>query len=59
MMDSSKAQLDRQTDPDQKCDTKGLGEFIDLDEAVLRAQGREAQLGRSFSWLGALGLAFR
>ena len=31
----------------------------DVDDAVLRAQGRETQLKRSFSWIGALGLAFR
>ncbi|KAL4906340.1 hypothetical protein BDW74DRAFT_177354 [Aspergillus multicolor] len=33
-------------------------EVVDLDEAVLRAQGHEAELERSFSWVGALGLAF-
>lgn len=40
-------------------DAKDLGEVIDLDEAVLRAQGHDAELNRSFSWVGALGLAFR
>lgn len=38
---------------------KALEKTTDLDDAVLRAQGREAQLKRSFSWIGALGLAFR
>ncbi|KAJ6094544.1 hypothetical protein N7467_002057 [Penicillium canescens] len=43
---------------DSQNEMKGIGENIDLDEAVLRAQGHEAQLERSFSWIGALGLAF-
>ena len=60
-MEASKSQLDRQEHPDLDLqpDTKGIGEFLDLDEAILRAQGREVELGRSFSWFGALGLAFR
>ena len=40
-------------------DQKILAKTTDIDDAVLRAQGREAQLKRSFSWIGALGLAFR
>ncbi|OJJ75768.1 hypothetical protein ASPBRDRAFT_117010 [Aspergillus brasiliensis CBS 101740] len=44
--------------PDSQGDAKQLGETFDLDEAILRAQGREAELVRSFSWIGALGLAF-
>ncbi|OJJ30922.1 hypothetical protein ASPWEDRAFT_62284 [Aspergillus wentii DTO 134E9] len=39
-------------------DIKDNGDIIDLDAAVLRAQGHEAELERSFSWVGALGLAF-
>lgn len=31
----------------------------ELDDAVLRAQGHESALERSFSWLGATGLAVR
>ncbi|KAJ5351886.1 amino acid transporter [Penicillium brevicompactum] len=58
-MDSSKPQSDQQMKSESPSDTKKIGEIYDLDEAVLRAQGREAQLGRSFSWFGALGLAFR
>lgn len=58
-MDPSKTKLGQQEDPDLRLDTNGKGELFDLDEAVLRAQGREAQLRRSFSWFGALGLAFR
>lgn len=58
-MDSSKPQSDQQMKSESPSDTKNVGEIYDLDEAVLRAQGREAQLGRSFSWFGALGLAFR
>lgn len=34
-------------------------ESIDLDAAALAAQGHDAELERSFSWLGATGLAFR
>ena len=34
-------------------------EEVDLDSAVLRAQGHEASLKRSFSPLAALGLGFR
>ena len=41
-----------------------LGELVnvdthDLDDAVLRAQGHEAAMPRSFSWLGAIGLGYR
>jgi len=39
-------------------DKKIVGEALDIDDAALRAQGREAELKRSFSWVGALGLAF-
>ena len=35
------------------------GKIIDLDERRLRAQGHEAQLDRSFTWLGASALAYR
>lgn len=58
-MASSKPHSDPEAKADFQSDAKGMGELFDLDEAVLRAQGREAQLGRSFSWFGALGLAFR
>ncbi|KAL5361180.1 amino acid/polyamine transporter I [Aspergillus floccosus] len=37
---------------------KDFGQVLDLDDAVLRAQGREAELKRSFSWIGAIGLAY-
>lgn len=30
-----------------------------IDDAVLRAQGHEAAMPRSFSWLGSVGLGFR
>lgn len=40
-------------------ETKDVGEAFDVDEVILRAQGHTAQLERSFSWMGALGLAFR
>lgn len=40
-------------------DQDTLEKTTDVDDAVLRAQGREVQLKRSFSWIGALGLAFR
>ncbi|KAE8337215.1 hypothetical protein BDV24DRAFT_154536 [Aspergillus arachidicola] len=39
-------------------DGKGFGEVFDLDDAVLRAQGHVAELERSFSWVGAIGLAY-
>ncbi|KAE8354855.1 amino acid transporter [Aspergillus coremiiformis] len=35
-----------------------VGEGLDLDDAVLRAQGHVAELERSFSWIGAIGLAY-
>lgn len=37
---------------------KVVGEAVDVDDVALRAQGRGAELKRSFSWVGALGLAF-
>lgn len=39
-------------------DKKVVGEALSIDDAALRAQGRETELKRSFSWVGALGLAF-
>ncbi|KAF7588341.1 hypothetical protein BBP40_005869 [Aspergillus hancockii] len=39
-------------------DGKDIGQVLDLDDAVLRAQGRVAKLERSFSWIGAIGLAY-
>lgn len=39
-------------------DKKAVRGALDIDYAALRAQGREAELKRSFSWVGALGLAF-
>ncbi|PYH29104.1 amino acid transporter [Aspergillus neoniger CBS 115656] len=51
-------QHDLEVCPDSQGDAKGLGQTFDLDEAILRAQGREVELTRSFSWVGALGLAF-
>lgn len=38
---------------------KETGESSDLDDALLQAQGHAAELERSFSWVGAVGLAFR
>ncbi|UKZ96647.1 uncharacterized protein TrAFT101_011425 [Trichoderma asperellum] len=35
------------------------GNSIDQDDALLQAQGHAAELERSFSWVGAVGLAFR
>lgn len=35
------------------------GKLDDLDDALLQAQGHAAELDRSFSWMGAVGLAFR
>ena len=35
------------------------GKVIDLDAQLLRAQGHEAALERSFTWLGASALAYR
>ncbi|KAH7121531.1 amino acid/polyamine transporter I [Dactylonectria macrodidyma] len=34
------------------------GSLVDLDEQRLRAQGHKSELERSFSWLGALSLAY-
>lgn len=44
---------------DQPTSAVENGDVIDVDLALLRAQGHEAELERSFSWLGATGLAFR
>jgi choline transport protein len=49
----------RHGDAASQLEAKGVGETFDLDDTVLRAQGHEVQLERSFSWMGALGLAFR
>lgn len=35
------------------------GSIINADDRRLRAQGHKAELERSFSWLGALSLAYR
>lgn len=37
----------------------GEGEMFDTDNDMLRAQGHAAELERSFSWMGVVGLAFR
>ena len=39
--------------------TNETGKVDDLDDALLQAQGHAAELDRSFSWMGAVGLAFR
>lgn len=38
---------------------KDVGEILNLDDSVLRAQGHVSELDRSFSWIGAIGLAYR
>ena len=38
---------------------KEEGSPMDQDDALLHAQGHAAELERSFSWVGAVGLAFR
>lgn len=58
-MADPKPQHDKDDYGDFQIERKDVGETIDLDEAALRAQGHEVQLERSFSWMGALGLAFR
>lgn len=35
------------------------GDLLELDDAVLQAQGHKSELERSFSWVGAIGLAYR
>ncbi|KAJ5097065.1 amino acid transporter [Penicillium angulare] len=55
---ATKVQGEKDKHADFQLEAKGLGETLDLDEAVLQAQGHEVQLERSFSWMGALGLAF-
>lgn len=32
---------------------------LSADDALLQAQGHKAELDRSFSWIGAIGFAFR
>lgn len=58
-MTDPKPQGDHDEYAGSQIEMKGVGEHLDIDEAILRAQGHEAQLERSFSWMGALGLAFR
>ena len=58
-MASSIAHDEKRTPDTELNQGKELGETIDLDDAVLRAQGHEAALERSFSWVGAIGLAYR
>ncbi|KAJ5678945.1 amino acid transporter [Penicillium macrosclerotiorum] len=57
-MADTNIQEDKNRRSEAQLETKGLGEALDFDEAILRAQGHRVQLERSFSWLGALGLAF-
>lgn len=63
MSDTKGKMSDPRPQEDKPDDTSGpekdFGQVLDLDDAVLRAQGREAELKRSFSWVGAIGLAYR
>lgn len=56
---SNTIESDGKHNPSTSPDGKGFGEVFDLDDAVLRAQGHVAELERSFSWVGAIGLAYR
>lgn len=58
-MASSSAHDEKRTPDTEFNQGKELGQTVDLDDAVLRAQGHEAALERSFSWVGAIGLAYR
>ncbi|GAB1193238.1 hypothetical protein APSETT444_002441 [Aspergillus pseudonomiae] len=55
---SNSVESDGKHVPSTSPDRKGFGEVYDLDDAVLRAQGHVAELERSFSWVGAIGLAY-
>ncbi|KAB8206400.1 amino acid transporter [Aspergillus parasiticus] len=55
---SDSVELDKKHTSPTGQDAKGFGEVFDLDDAVLRAQGHVAELERSFSWVGAIGLAY-
>lgn len=58
-MASSIALDEKHTPNSTSSQGKDLGEAIDLDDAVLRAQGHVSELERPFSWVGAIGLAYR
>jgi choline transport protein len=58
MMDK-KSSGDLGTRPVDRVASVEKGSVIDLDEQRLRAQGHKAELERSFSWLGAISLAYR
>ncbi|KAF5667716.1 choline permease [Fusarium denticulatum] len=57
-MDKKSSQdLDR-VGPINRASSVSKGSIIDADDRRLRAQGHKAELERSFSWLGALSLAY-
>ncbi|KAF5570812.1 HNM1-choline permease [Fusarium phyllophilum] len=57
-MDKKSSQdLDR-VEPINRAPSVSKGSIIDADDRRLRAQGHKAELERSFSWLGALSLAY-
>lgn len=47
------------TDTRETLAGKDVSDMYDLDNAILSAQGHIAELERSFSWVGAVGIAFR
>lgn len=47
------------TNTSETLPVKDVSDMYDLDNAILSAQGHIAELERSFSWVGAVGLAFR
>ncbi|KAH6892612.1 amino acid/polyamine transporter I, partial [Thelonectria olida] len=53
-----KATEDLGTRPVDRVPSVEKGSVVDLDEQRLRAQGHKAELERSFSWLGAISLAY-
>ncbi|KAF5984885.1 HNM1-choline permease [Fusarium coicis] len=57
-MDKKSSQGLDLVEPVNRAPSVSIGSIIDADDRRLRAQGHKAELERSFSWLGALFLAY-
>ncbi|KAF5989497.1 choline permease [Fusarium bulbicola] len=57
-MDKKSSEDHARVEPINRTPSVSKGSIIDADDRRLRAQGHKAELERSFSWLGALSLAY-